>query len=338
MFEKVTRFMGNSKLYITEHSPEILVGVGVVSVVAGVVLACRATLKVDAKIEQHKQDLDKIATTVENTGIDYSETEADNDRNVVAARVVKDCVVEYAPAAGCVVLGITCFLVANHILKGRNVALIGAYTALQTAYDNYRKRVIDKEGKDADEYYMYGIEKEMIEVEHTNEDGTTEKVLEERKVVKADDNGEYLLGSPYARIFDAAHSTEYDRHDPHNDSNMSLLKIRENRWNGVLQRRGHVFLNEVLNDLGFPICPEGQKAGWVLVDGVSPEGDGYIDFGINNCYTRPELDGLKDEGGFKPLIVLDFNVDGNILPYIGTGKVNELTEEDRLTLYAMQNK
>lgn len=57
------------------------------------------------------------------------------------------------------------------------------------------------------------------------------------------------------------------------EMNIIFLKAQQNYFNHVLQARGHVFLNEVLDALGLNRTSRGQLVGWVAEKGV-------IDFGM----------------------------------------------------------
>ena len=72
------------------------------------------------------------------------------------------------------------------------------------------------------------------------------------------------------------------------------LIAAEAYWNGVLDHRGYVFLNEVYEDLGFPKTEAGDKVGWFK---NNPEGDERIVFEIHQTDK----------------MYIDFNVDGEIL-------------------------
>ena len=77
-------------------------------------------------------------------------------------------------------------------------------------------------------------------------------------------------------------------------------------FNDLLISRGHVFLNEVYDALGFERTEAGNVVGWVL----NKDGDNYIDFGI---YDITSPGGRLFVNGQEPSILLDFNVDGYIL-------------------------
>ena len=90
--------------------------------------------------------------------------------------------------------------------------------------------------------------------------------------------------------------------------NVMYLRSMQNYMNELLRYKEyaglpkHIFLNEVLEKLGFSKTKVGFIVGWIY-DEKNPIGDNYIDFDIN-------------PRGYNPNVVLDFNVDGNILDMI----------------------
>lgn len=84
--------------------------------------------------------------------------------------------------------------------------------------------------------------------------------------------------------------------------NLLFLKHKQNHLNDLLHVRGHLFLNDVYDQLGFDRTPAGQVVGW-LVGGKS---DNYIDFNITD---------LQKESN-HPSVQLTFNVDGVIFDQI----------------------
>ncbi len=347
----------NAKTQLVAHSPEILLGAGLVSICVGTVMACKATLKLDELKEKAENDLNRIEEGVVDAGIDYSEAEADQDRDTVTKRYIGGVIANYAPSVGMIALGLTLTLLSHKILKDRNATLLSAYTALQTAYTAYRERNIARNGEESDLYCQYGAEKQLVQRKVVNPETGEEEVVEREEMVLdrefLGENG-YLLGNPYARVFDADHTTEYEKNDPDNCVTFSKLQIRERQWNEVLKLRakcagpggyGVVFGNEVYHDLGFDKCALGQVDGWVLgydqykKDAEAGKDDMYIKFNMFSCYSRPELANLwdEDETG-RRVVVLDFNMQPGVIKHFGSGLPNELSEEDCNKIYYLQNK
>lgn len=71
--------------------------------------------------------------------------------------------------------------------------------------------------------------------------------------------------------------------------NRMFIQCQESYLNHLVQARGHVFLNEALEQLGFPLVPIGQTVGWVNGQ--------HIDFNLQHD---------RDD------IVLAFNVDEDV--------------------------
>ena len=77
----------------------------------------------------------------------------------------------------------------------------------------------------------------------------------------------------------------------------------------MLRTRGHLFLNEVYDMLGFPRTKAGAVVGW-LYDPKRPElGDTYVDFGMYEVHQLSEGDFVNTN---THSFILDFNVVGDI--------------------------
>ena len=78
MKEKLMNVYNGVKGKVEKHSPEILMGVGVVGVVATTVTACRATMKLNDILDECAETRDKIKSVQENPAYDdrYSDEDA----------------------------------------------------------------------------------------------------------------------------------------------------------------------------------------------------------------------------------------------------------------------
>lgn len=300
--------IGRGGLVLKKYSPEILTAAGVIGTVGSTVLACKATLKVEDILDEAKKKSNlinavhdgEIEVDAEYTDKDYSKDLLVN-RTQTAVKLIK----LYGPAISLGALSITAILGGQHILRKRNVAVMAAYKLCEESFNNYRSRVKDELGEEKDRQFYYGMTEETVKDKVKSKDGKTKTVT--KKVEKAPDH----LYSQYARFFDEA-NINWDKSP---EQNMYFLKMVQNQMNDKLKARGHVFLNEVYDALGFDRSEAGQLVGWVWdKDNTAMEaGDGYIDFGIfdGNDYAKRAF-----VNGDERSILLDFNIDGMIYDLI----------------------
>lgn len=286
---KVTRFFCKTGLKIQKHSPEILVVAGTVSVVTGLVLACKASLKAEEVLDKHEEEMAVIKEAAETKHTEYTEVNRRKDTAIAYAHTFGRFAKLYAPGVGFTLLGIGCYLSAYGIMKRRNLALMAAYKTLETAFADYRKRVIDDVGEEKDQYYRYGSEAATL-TEGSSKDCSGGSSY----------NGYVLpngrVASMYARLFSERGSTQWCPSDSTNHMNVHLW---QNWCNDLLNARGYLFLNEVYQMLGFEPVKEGQVVGWVK---NNPRGgDNYVDFHATDVW-------ISDYG--DRAILIDPNVDG----------------------------
>lgn len=295
IMKSVNGVASKTVMKLKKHSPEILVVAGIAGTVVSAVLACKATTKVAEILDETKGTLDTIHEGMETgaiNGQEYTTEDGKKDTVVVYAQTGMKLAKLYGPAIILGTLSITSILASNNILRKRNVALGAAYAAIDKSFKEYRGRVIERFGEQVDTELKYGIKaKKFEEIEVDPETGKEKKV--KKTVMVADPN----LQSDYAVYFDSK-SRNYETNP---DYNRMFLKAQQAFANDKLQTRGHLFLNEVLDDLDLPRTPAGQIVGWTK-DGP----DGYVNFRI------VEVERETEDGRHEPALLLDFNVEGNI--------------------------
>ena len=288
---------------IKKHSPEILLVTGITGVVTSAVMACKATTKVDAIVEESKNTIDLIHEGMKTgniRGVEYTEEDGKKDLAIVYVRTGVKFVKLYGPS---VLLGLTsigCILASNNIIHKRNVALSAAYTAIDRSFKGYRSRVIERFGENMDRELRYNIKTQ--EVKETVVDEETGKKKTVKSTVSVVDPNTH---SDYAKFFDEycagwTKDAEY---------NLLFLRQQQNYANELLKSRGHLFLNEVYDMLGIDRTKAGNIVGWVY-DEEHPIGDNFVDFGIYVLDNEKARDFVN---GRERSILLDFNVDGDIL-------------------------
>lgn len=291
---------------LKKHSPEILVVAGVVGTVVSAVMACKATTKVGAILENSKDVIDSIHECQGNEAMaeQYSPEDAKKDLAIVYIQTGIKLAKLYAPAIALGTLSITSILASNNILRKRNVALAAAYATVDKTFKDYRNRVVERFGEQVDKELRHNIKAQKIDKVVIDENGKEKKVKETVQVAGAPDD------SDYAKFFDS--SCKAWEENP--EYNLMFLKAEQNFANDRLKSRGYVFLNEVYERLGIEPTRAGQIVGWYY-DPKNPEhkGDNYIDFGIYDLYREKARDFVN---GYENVILLDFNVDGPILDLI----------------------
>ena len=301
-FNSVSRTFHKVGFKVKKHSPEILIAAGVVGTVASAVMACKATLKVNEVKDNFKHDVDKIHVAVEKgkteTGEAYSKEDSKKDLTIVYTQTGMKFAKLYGPSILLGAMSLGCILTSHRIIRKRNIALAAAYATVDSSFKDYRKRVVDRFGKELDRELKYNIKAQEVEEKVVNEKG------EETTVTKTVNVVDPNLYSDYARFFDDG-CAGWEK-DP--EYNLMFLKRQQAHANDLLKARGHLFLNEVYDMLGIPRSQAGQIVGWVY-DEKNPVGDNFVDFGIYDLHND---DVRRFVNGKERVILLDFNVDGNV--------------------------
>lgn len=294
---------------LKKHSPEILVGIGVVGVVTSAVLACKATTKASTIIEKTKSDIADIHSVLENPelgqryveeyGEPYTVEDSKKDLTIVYAHTGLSLVKLYAPSVILGIASLTCILASNNILHKRNAALAAAYATVDGSFKDYRNRVIERFGKELDRELKYNIRSKEIEDVVKDEETGEEKVVKKTvQVINSHDLSEF------ARCFDET-CTGWTKSAEHN---FTFIKHVQNWANDKLKAEGILFLNDVYHELGFKKTQAGQVVGWVYKP-ENKEYDSWVDFGIFDLYNEQKRHFVN---GYERSIWLDFNVDGDV--------------------------
>lgn len=293
----LTRVIGTTGFRLKQYSPEILTAAGVSGLVASGVLASRASLKLSDILEEKNESLTKI----KEVKAAYPEEYPDNVKNSDLVKTYINTGVKllklYGPALSLAAVSIVSIISSQGIMRKRNLALVGAYKAIESTFREYRARVAEEIGLDKEEALFY-------------EEFSKEEVVNNKGEKTSVETSRFPGYSPYAKFFD-----EYsDNWQKDADHNLMFLRTQQAYFNERLLAYGHVFLNEVYDALGIPRTQAGQFVGWVVGNG-----DSFIDFGIYD----PEK-GSKEKfesrkafvNGLEKSILLDFNVDGPIVDLI----------------------
>lgn len=288
-------------LHLKKNAPSILTGLGIVGTVASTVMACKATLKLEATLDEAKEEIDLVKEKEE----ELQEKEYKKELTKSYVKATGKVSSLYLPSAALGVLSIGLIVGAHTVLRSRNVALLAAYTLVEDSFANYREKVKEEYGEDKDREFKYGIKKETVEIDNPDEKSKKKKIKEEIMTVDEDLANKY---SVYAKFFD-----EYNPNwEKTPEYNLIFLRNAQDYANQKLRATGHLFLNEVYDTLDIPRTKEGAIVGWVY-DPLDGGRDNYVDFGI---YDISHERSHAFVNGYEASILLDFNVDGVIYDLI----------------------
>jgi len=280
--KEISRNLGRGAVLIKKHSPNILIVSGFAGVIGSFIWA----------IMQAEKQV-KMCDIRDRKIIEYTD-ESGN----ISKDILKEVKIEYAANIARIYAGPVLLLtvslagigLSHKIMSGRNAALTVALTAIQEKFQQYRARIREEYGEEKEEEIMKGKKTVIMD-----KDGGIEEIKFENGL------------TVFSKVFDE--NCEHYTKDP--EANRVTILGIQNYFNNRLVTWGHVFLNEVYDELGFPRTETGSLYGWVYNEKEAP--DGHIDFGIYNLRNQPKA--VKDKkvdfiNGYERSIWLDFNVDG----------------------------
>lgn len=207
----MNNLLRTSKVFLKKNASTILTCVGAAGVVATGVMSAKATPKALLLLEEAKANKGEELTKVEK---------------------VKVAAPAYIPAAIVGVSTIACVFGANVLNKRQQAALMSAYALLDNSYKDYKKKVAELYGEEADKE----VRAELAKDKYTDEE------------IELKDDGKQLYYDDYSgRYFEATPET--------------LLRA-ENYVNRTLADTAGVFLNEFYEHVGLDTTDYGDYMGW----------------------------------------------------------------------------
>lgn len=281
---------------ISKHAPTILSITASAGVIATGYLAWKAGTRFE-DVEGRDWDRRKECLRNADTIPDEDVPKIERKNRIL---FILDTVRTVAPAAIVGAATITMIYFSNSISKKRLAAMGAAYATLQTAFDGYKRTMVEALGKES-------VEK-ILKPKLPNVGKSAEEILSSDNKSDAANVSDAVVNSlkalsPYARIIAEESSTCWDPNEDYTSQNLAAVQLWANRR---LERKGHLFLNEVFDQLGLSRTREGAVVGWLK----NGEGDGYVSFGDFDAsiYRVPSDDYTRVDSNF----IVDFNVDGVI--------------------------
>lgn len=240
-------------------SPQILLAASVTTSIAGTVVACKQTLKLNDKISPYVTTLDSLDAIAEAEG-------RKTDKKMVMQQyrgIAKECVKLYAIPAALMFTSIATGVTSYAVLNSRYVGAKTFAASLVTAYGTYRSRVVDRFGAQVDQELMLGKPVEVIDPE-TGE-------------VKKTYPNKIIVASNLMFHFDETNVNFVNNTEMNKTFLLQIQGMVNDRLNAV----GEVYADEVIDALGFNKCDypdeykECRNVGWSKKDGD------VIDFGLD---------------------------------------------------------
>lgn len=214
----------STKATLVKHSPEILTGIGITGLLTTTVLAVKATPKALKLIEEVKQ--------------------AESKDRLTALETVKTTWKCYIPAAAVGVTSVACIIGASSVNARRNAALATAYKLSETAFHEYKNKVVETIGEKKERHIHDEIDKDHM----TNNPVSNNAVI-------ITDKGNTLC---YDRLF-----SQYFKSD------IEKIKKAVNELNRQMIAGGdYVSVNDLYDELGIPHIPLGDQMGWRVDRGL----------------------------------------------------------------------
>ena len=142
----------NVKMAVSNHSPEILTGIGIAGMITTTILAVRATPKALELIDDKKNELGMYPT-----------------EKLHPIEVVKTTWKCYLPATITGATSVACLIGASSVNSRRNAALATAYNLSASALTEYKSKVIETVGEKKEQLIRDKVAEERISKEPVNQ-------------------------------------------------------------------------------------------------------------------------------------------------------------------------
>lgn len=236
----ISRFVNLTKDKVVKHSPEILLGVSIVSGVAAIAFAIKGTRDIEPVLAYADEELGKIKQCKEEKSEEeYSVSDYRKDLAIVYGVTAKNLAVIYAPSVFLEILSITTRYGSYRKLKKDLLVATAFGASIFAEFKDYRDRVIEKYGEEVD-YELYNNIQE-IETVSVDEKGKTKTKKEKVCLDPKPRSTSFFVGKDYCLNWEYSLS---------NSDNKDFLKLRisqaEQALNRELPKKLYVHMNRIM--------------------------------------------------------------------------------------------
>lgn len=250
--QTLSKFARDMQTSLSRHSPEILMAIGITGMITTTVLAVKATPKAIRLMEERKNELEVESLTP-----------------VETVKATWKC---YVPAAISGVTSVACLIGSHSVNARRNAALAAAYKLSETAFSEYREKVVE----------TIGEKKERVVRDKVSEKQVKDNPISRTEVI--------VTGKGQTLCFEPLSSRYFY-------SDLEKIKRAENKLNKDIITDPFdtgVTVNDFYEEIGLPTTATGDGLGWNLR------------IGMIDIYPSAQMaeEGTEHEG--EPCIVLNY--------------------------------
>lgn len=226
----ISKAINNFRHELGKHSPEILTGLGIAGMVTTCVISVKATPKALIVLEEiHK----------------HNEENDISDKKEIGKQIVTKVCPLYLPAAVTGVVSIACIIGGQSVNLRRNAALATAYSLSESAFKDYRQKVVESIGEKKEK---------TIRDEVAKENRANHPIRNNEVIIT--DRGDTLFFDPI--------SSRYFRNSIDN-----MKKIQNNlAYRMSYGMEPYISLNDIYYEVGLPSIEMGEDLGFTTRDGL----------------------------------------------------------------------
>lgn len=237
---KSTNFIKGVQDTLTKYSPEILTGIGIAGMITTTIFAVKVTPKaislIDKEISRQNR---KLIDEAEKNGDEVC-SRISKLKPVDVIKVTWKC---YVPPITIAAASIACLIGASSVNSKRNAVLATAYKLSETAFSEYKEKVIETIGEKKEEAIKDKVHKDRIEKNPVN---TSEVFITDKGDTLCYD---YNTG----RYF---------------KSDIEKIKRAINELNRKMLIENYISLNEFYDEIGLESTSTGDRIGWNIDMGL----------------------------------------------------------------------
>lgn len=305
LMHKALTKMGPVGSKLSKHAPAIFTGVGIVGMIGGTILACKATKDSVYILDWYEVEKDECEECIAKEEDEALKAEKQSYLKKLGRETTVEVVKSYIPAVAVDVVSIGCLVQGHRIASKRLLTMTGIAANTAAQFAAYRDRVRRSEnGEELDQLYLKGGVTKEIEVEKETKKGNVKKVVKEITVPNPDEHPKYS--------FQLKFGDGYFNKNPE-----IMFYTLQNLEKDLTRRLRYSKKGIVLNDLyeemkikdengAIRFDQEGMIVGWID-DGTDKE----ISFGIDYDFVLKEIAPWNWNG--DDYLWIEPNVDGVIL-------------------------